>query len=327
MFKVRNSKTAVITGITGQDGSYLAELLLKKGYQVIGLVSRKHSIGKDNIKDFQDKLLLVEGDLLDKRSLVGIVKKFKPREFYNLGALTFVPDSWKQATLMADINSLGVTRLLEAVVDHSPETRFYQASTAKMFGQVEKVPQDEETAIQARDPYGISKAFAHLIIKAFRRHFGLFAVSGILYNHESERRGEQFVTRKISIGAVKIKLGLEKELSLGNLDAQQDWGYAPDYVKAIWLMLQQDKPQDFVIATGKLHSVGDVCRIAFSYLDLDFKKYVKIDKRFLRKEKGVKLAGDASKARRVLGWQPKTSFEKMIKKMVDFDLKRLKEKK
>ncbi len=314
-------KTAFITGITGQDGSYLSELLLSKGYKVVGLVSKKHGIGEQNITHIKKKLILEDGDLLDKKSLEKILLKHRPTEVYNLAAISFVPASWENSALVLDVNCLGVVRLLEIIKDKLPKTKFVQATSSKIFGHPKEKPQNEETKIIPVEPYGVSKAAAHLLIQNFREKFGLFFVSLIMFNHESERRGEMFVTRKITQGAVKIKLGLQKELFLGNLKAEQDWGYAPDYVKVMWLVLQQSKPDDFVIATGKLHSVEDVCRIAFSHLELDYKKFVKIDKYFFRKQEARQIIGDASKAKRVLDWQPTVSFEEMIKKMVAHDLR------
>ena len=319
-------KTAFITGITGQDGSYLSEILLSKGYKVVGLVSKKHDIGEQNIAHLKEKLILEEGDLLDKKSLEKALLKHRPTEVYNLAAISFVPASWENTTLVLDVNCLGVARLLEIIKEKLPKARFLQATSSKIFGHPEEAPQNEETKIVPVEPYGVSKAAAHFLVQNFRECFGLFLVSLIMFNHESERRGEMFVTRKITQRAVKIKLGLEKELFLGNLKANQDWGYAPDYVKAMWLALQQKKPCDLVIATGKLHRVEDVCRIAFSHLGLDYKKFVKIDKHFFRIQEARKIVGDASKAKRVLGWQPTISFEAMIKKMVDSDLKILRRK-
>ena len=316
--------TAFITGITGQDGSYLAEFLLKKNYQVIGLISNKHNIGWQNIESFQDQLILEPGDLLDKNSLEKIIKKFKPAEIYNLAGLTFVPASWDNPTLSLDINTLGTSRLLEAIRDFSPQTKFYQATSAKIFGLPKESPQTENTPLNPVDPYSVSKAASHYLVRDFRNHFQLFAVSGILYNHESERRGEEFVTRKISSTAAKIKLGLADKLTLGSLDSQQDWGYAPDYVEAMWLMLQQTKPDDYIIASGKLHSVKDVCAIAFSHLKLDYKKFVETDKKFVRKTEALAPVGDASKAQKILHWQPKVDFKTMIINMVENDLQLLK---
>lgn len=317
-------KTAFITGITGQDGSYLSELLLEKGDKVVGLVSKKHGIGEENIAHIKRQLILEDGDLLDKKSLERALLKHKPDEIYNLGAITFVPSSWENTELVFDVNCQGVLRILDIIKEKLPKARFLQATSSKIFGVPEASPQNEETPIVPVEPYGASKAGAHFLVKNFRERFGLFLASLIMFNHESERRGEQFVTRKISQGAVKIKLGLEKTLALGDLKARQDWGYAPDYVQAMWLVLQQNSPEDYVIATGKLHRVEDVCRIAFSHLNLDYKKFVKIDKKFFRKIEARKIVGDASKARKVLGWQPSISFEEMIKKMVEYDLKNLK---
>lgn len=314
-------KVAFITGITGQDGSYLAEFLLKKKYQVVGLISKKHNVGYQNIKLIKKYLILEFGDLRDKKSLEKIIKKYRPIEIYNLGGITFIPKSWEEPELTFDVNALGALRLLELMRDFCPRAKFYQASSAKIFGNPKIGPQNEETPIQPTTPYAVSKACAHFLTQNFREHFNLFACSGIMYNHESERRGAEFVTRKITLTAAKIKLGKAKKLLLGNLEAKQDWGYAPDYVEAMWLMLQQEKPDDYIIATGKLHSVKDICRIAFGYLNLDWKKYVEYHKKLVRKEEAQMFFGDASKARRILGWRPKMSFEEMIKKMVDNDLK------
>jgi len=316
-------KTAFITGITGQDGSYLAELLLAKDYTVVGLVSQKHDIGDQNVKGFKEKLRLEVGDLLDKASLERIIQEYKPDEIYNLGGITFVPTSWDKPVLTNDVNALGPLRILEIIRDDFPKIRFYQATTAKIFGDPAEVPQTEQTPVHPQDPYRVSKTCAHFLTQVFRRQFGLFACSGILYNHESERRGPEFVTRKITQGAVKIKLGLEKSLSLGNLKAKQDWGYAPDYVEAMWLMLQQEKADDYIVATGELHTVEDVCRVAFGVLGLDHQKYLKEDKQLYRKTEAKALTGDATKAKRILGWQPKTSFAAMIEKMVEHDRKLL----
>ncbi|MFC1711815.1 GDP-mannose 4,6-dehydratase [Patescibacteria group bacterium] len=317
-------KTAFITGITGQDGSFLAELLLEKGYKVVGLISKKHNIGYQNISSFQNKLILEYGDLLDKESLKEIIRKHKPQEIYNLGGITFVPMSWEKPELTFDVNALGVARMLEIINKNTPKTRFFQATSAKIFGNPKVSPQNEETTVLPDSPYAVSKASAHFLVQNFRAHFSLFACSGIMYNHESERRGVEFVTRKITSTAVKIKLGLESKLTLGNLEAYQDWGYAPDYVKAMWLMLQQLKPADYVLATGKLHAVKDVCAIAFEYLGLDWKRYVKTDKKFVRKEEASKFMGDSAKAKKDLNWQLQTSFKQMIIKMVDSDLKIIK---
>ena len=317
-------KVAFITGVTGQDGSYLAEFLLKKDYKVVGLISKEHNIGYQNINYIKKKLILEFGDLLDKDSLKRIIIKHKPKEIYNLGGITFVPASWEKPVLTLDVNTLGTLRILKIIRDFLPKTKFYQATSAKIFGDPKVTPQNEETPINPNTPYGVSKASAHFLTQNFRQHFNIFACSGILYNHESERRGPEFVTRKITQTAAKIKLGLSKELKLGNLKAKQDWGYALDYVKAMWLMLQQKKADDYVIASGKLHAVEEVCQIAFSYLGLDWKKYVKQDAKFIRREETKVFFGDASKARKKLGWWPKTSFKEMIIKMVENDLKLLK---
>ncbi len=317
-------KTAFITGITGQDGSYLAEFLLKKNYKIVGLVSKKHGIGEENIRAVKAKLVLEKGDLLDKASLEKIFRKHKPQEVYNLAALSFIPACWQKPALAFDINALGVLRLLTIIKEGYPKVRFFQASSSKIFGKPKTCPQDEETKIDPIDPYGISKAAAHFLTQSFRKNFSLFAVSGISYNHESLRRGEDFVTRKISLAAVKIKLGLVQKLRLGNLNAKEDWGWAPDYVRAMWLMLQQKKPDDYIIATGNLHSVREICQIAFGYLGLDYKKYTVRDKMFFRKQAEVKLCGAANKAKKKLGWQPTVSFKGMIKKMVEEDVKKIK---
>ncbi len=316
-------KTALITGITGQDGSYLSEFLLSKKYKVVGVISQKHNIGWQNIEHIKSKLVLENGDLLDKASLKRIVLKHKPDEIYNLGGLTFVPTSWEQPSLVLDINTIGVARFLEILVEHAPKSRFYQASSAKVFGNPKKFPQTEATPLAPQDPYSTSKAASHLLVENFKNQFNLFAASGIMYNHESERRGPEFVTRKITQAAVKIKLGKEKKVALGNLDAKQDWGYAPDYIEAMWLMLQQPKPQDYIIATGILHSVRDICQIAFSHLDLKYQDFVTIDKRFFRKTLARALTGNPAKAKKELGWKPRTTFKQMIIKMVEHDLKLL----
>ncbi len=317
-------KSAFITGITGQDGSYLAEFLLNKGYKVVGLVSQKHDIGDQNIKSFKKKLILEIGDLLDKKSLEKIINKHKPEEIYNLGGITFVPASWEKPVLTNDVNALGCLRLLEIIREQFPKAKFYQATTAKIFGDLAESPQSEETPVNPMDPYSVSKTCAHFLTQLFRKQFGLFSCSGILYNHESERRGPEFVTRKITQAAVKIKLGTEQKLILGDLEAKQDWGYAPDYVRAMWLMLQQKKADDCIVASGELHSVADVCKVAFTVLGLDYRQFVETDKALFRKTEAGALVGNATKARRTLGWQPKTTFEEMIKKMVNFDMEILK---
>lgn len=315
------TKTAFITGITGQDGSYLSELLLTKNYKVVGLISSKYNIGFHNIKNIQDKLILETGDLLDETSLERIILKYKPDEIYNLGGVTFIPLSWEKPILTFKVNTLAVLSMLNIINKNLKKTRFFQATSAKIFGDPLIAPQTEETEIRPFGPYGVSKASSHFLVQNYRNHFNLFAVSGIMYNHESERRGIEFVTRKITYNAVSIKLGRIKSLTLGDIDARQDWGYAPDYVEAMWLMLQQEKASDYIIASGKLHSVKEVCEIAFTYLNLDWKKYVKYDQSLVRKEVAKKFYGDSGKAKKILGWKPKTSFVDMIKKMVDNDLK------
>ena len=318
--------TAFITGITGQDGSYLAELLLGKNYRVVGLISSKNDIGDQNIKAIKDKLILAPGDLLDQSSLEAIIAKYRPDEIYNLAGMTFVPKSWEIPTLTLDVNVLGVSRLLELMMRFIPKSKFYQATSAKIFGLPQESPQTETTPLNPLDPYSVSKAAAHYLVQNWRDHLGLFAVSGILYNHESQRRGEEFVTRKITQTAVKIKLGLAKQLTLGNLDDRQDWGYAPDYVQAMWLMRQQGKPADYIIASGQSHSVREICTIAFSYLGLSYRDYVITDKNLIRKTEARELLGDAGKAERILGWRPKTSFKDMIIKMTENDLQLLRRK-
>jgi len=315
-------KTAFITGITGQDGSYLAELLLKKNYKVIGLVSKKHGIGNQNIKQFKDKLILEEGDLLDKTSLEKIIKKHSPNEIYNLGAVSFVPSSWEKPSFVFNVNALGSARILELIKDVCPKTKFFQATSAKIFGNPLESPQNEKTSVSPATPYATSKAAAHFLTKNFRDHFNIFACSAIMYNHESERRGEQFVSRKITSGAVKIKLGLKKSLKLGNIEAEVDWGYAPDYVFAIWKMLQQSEADDYILASGKQHKVKDILQIAFSHLDLEWKKLVEYDETLARKEQEKKFYGDISKTKKKLNWEPKVGFKKMIIKMVEYDLRR-----
>ena len=315
--------TALITGITGQDGSYLAEWLLQKQYRVVGLVSPKHDIGDQNIREIKDKLVLAQGDLLDQAGLAAIMEQYRPDEIYNLAGMTFVPKSWEVPTLTLDVNLLGLSRLLELMLKFVPKSKLYQATSAKIFGIPKDSPQTETTPLNPLDPYSVSKAAAHNLIQNFRHHTGLFAVSGILYNHESERRGPEFVTRKITQAAVKIKLGLAQQLILGNLDDRQDWGYAPDYVQAMWLMLQQAEPDDYIIASGRSHSVREVCTLAFSFLGLSYRDYVQTDKNLIRKIEAKELLGDAGKALRVLGWRPKTSFKDMIIKMVENDLQLL----
>jgi len=320
-------KTAFITGITGQDGSFLAQFLLAKNYQVVGLISRKHGIGEDNIKGFKDQLVLEPGDLLDKSSLERIINQYQPDEIYNLAGISFVPTGWEKPALTFNVNCLGLARILETVRDDYPRARVFQASSAKMFGHPDKKMVNEKTGLKPEDIYATSKTAAHFLVKNFRKKFKLFCCSGIMFNHESERRGLEFVTRKVTHGAAKIKLGLADDLALGNLDTQVDWGYAPDYVEAMWLMLQEKEADDFILAAGELHSLKEVCQIAFSYLDLDYEKFVRINKQFYQKNPRPGLKGDASKAKKKLGWQPRTKFKEMIEKMVEYDLNLLKEKK
>jgi GDPmannose 4,6-dehydratase len=314
---------ALITGITGQDGSYLAELLLDKGYEVHGMVRRSSTENFERIAHLVDRISLVQADLLDPSSLVEALQESEPSEVYNLGAQSFVPTSWRQPVLTAEFTAVGVTRLLEAVRRVNPQIRFYQASSSEMFGKVREVPQNEQTPFYPRSPYGVAKVYGHFITVNYRESYGLHAVSGILFNHESPRRGLEFVTRKISDGVARIKLGLADELRLGNLEAQRDWGFAGDYVEAMWLMLQQDEPEDFVIATGEPHSVQEYVDAAFAHVDLDPARYVVVDPEFLRPAEVDHLVGDASKAREKLGWQPKVSFQELVEMMVDADLERL----
>ena len=313
-------KKALITGVTGQDGSYLAEFLLDKGYEVIGMVRRTSTVNFQRIQHIQDRLTLVQGDLLDQSSLVAVMDEHRPQEVYNLAAQSFVPTSWKQPVLTGEFTALGVTRMLEAVRMVDPGIRFYQASSSEIFGKVREVPQNEKTPFYPRSPYGVAKVYGHWITVNYRESYGIFACSGILFNHESPRRGLEFVTRKVTYGAAKIKLGLAQELRLGNLDSQRDWGFAGDYVKAMWLMLQQDEPDDYVVAMGQPHSVRELCELAFSHLGLDWRDRVVVDPAFIRPAEVDQLVGDSRKARRVLGWQPSVSFEELIQMMVDADL-------
>ena len=316
-------KRAVITGITGQDGSYLAELLLANGYDVIGVVRRSSSPNYWRIEHLLDRITLRPADLLDQLSLLRLIQDVRPHEFYNLAAMSFVPASWDQPLLTGDFNAMGVTRLLEAVRHVDPEIKIYQASSSEMYGRVREVPQTEMTPFYPRSPYGVSKVFGHYITVNYRESYGLFAVSGILFNHESPRRGVEFVTRKVTDGVARIKLGLADHLALGNLQAMRDWGFAGDYVRAMWLMLQQPKADDYVIATGISHSVKDLVEVAFGHAGLEWKKYVRTDPALLRPAEVDHLIGDASKAKRVLGWQPKVTFDGLIQMMVDEDLRRL----
>jgi GDPmannose 4,6-dehydratase len=317
------TRRALITGITGQDGSYLAELLLEEGYEVFGLTRRLSAPNYWRIRHILDRLTLIPGDLLDQLSLIRVLERVRPHEFYNLAAMSFVPASWEQPMLTGEFNSQGVTRVLEAVRVVDPAIRIYQASSSEMFGKVREVPQKETTPFYPRSPYGVSKVFAHYITVNYRESYNLFAVSGILFNHESPRRGLEFVTRKVTDGAARIKLGLAGELGLGNLDAHRDWGFAGDYVRAMWLMLQQSDADDYVIATGQSHSVRDLVEIAFDHVGLDWQKHVVLDPAFLRPAEVDHLIGDASKARAALGWAPTVSFEGLVRMMVDADLERL----
>jgi GDPmannose 4,6-dehydratase len=316
-------KTALITGVTGQDGSYLAELLLEKGYRVVGMTRRSSTDVHERIEHIVGRIEIVSGDLLDQSSMSNLLAECRPDEVYNLAAQSFVPASWTQPVLTGEFTALGVTRLLEAIRAIDPRIRFYQASSSEMFGKVLQTPQNEETPFYPRSPYGVAKVYGHWITVNYRESYGLFAVSGILFNHESSRRGKEFVTRKISDGVARIKLGLANELRLGNLDAQRDWGFAGDYVRAMWLMLQQTSPGDFVIATGRTHSVRDFVRLAFAAVDLDYERYVVLDERFVRPAEVDLLIGDASAAERVLGWTPSVAFEQLVETMVRADLDRL----
>jgi len=313
-------KTALITGITGQDGSYLADFLLEKGYQVVGMVRRTSTVNFDRIAHIQERVILTQGDLLDQVSLVDIMKEYRPDEIYNLAAQSFVPTSWKQPVLTGEFTALGVTRMLDAMRMVVPEARFYQASSSEMFGKVREVPQNERTPFYPRSPYGVAKVYGHWITVNYRESYGLFACSGILFNHESPRRGLEFVTRKVTHGAARIKLGMAQELPMGNLEAQRDWGFAGDYVRAMWLMLQQDEPEDFVVATGIPHSVRELLEVAFDHLGLNYRDHVEVDERFIRPADVDQLVGDATKARDSLGWVPEVAFEELIKMMVDHDL-------
>ena len=317
------TRRALITGVTGQDGSYLAEFLLEKGYEVHGMVRRSSTETFQRLQGCRDAITLHTGDLLDQRSLTDVLRDCEPQEIYNLAAMSFVAASWNQPVLTAEFSGVGATRMLEAMREVVPEARFYQASSSEMFGQVLEVPQTETTPFYPRSPYGVAKAYGHFITVNYRESYDLFACSGILFNHESERRGLEFVTRKVTHGAASIKLGLADELPLGNLDAERDWGYAKDYVEAMWLMLQQDEPDDYVIATGETHSVRELVDVAFEHVGLDPDNHVKIDPRFLRPAEVEHLIGDASKAHEQLGWKPRTSFAELVAIMVDSDLELL----
>jgi GDPmannose 4,6-dehydratase len=320
---MNESKRALITGITGQDGSYLAELLLDKGYEVHGMVRRASTETFQRLEGIRDAINLHTGDLLDQRSLVDVMRECEAEEIYNLAAMSFVAASWSQPVLTAEFTAVGVTRVLEAMREVSPQARFYQASSSEMFGQVLEVPQRETTPFYPRSPYGVAKCYGHFITVNYRESYDLYAACGILFNHESERRGLEFVTRKVTHAAAAIKLGLQTEVALGNLDAERDWGYAKDYVEAMWMMLQEDEPDDYVIATGEAHSVRELVDVAFAHVGLDPADHVRIDPRYLRPAEVEHLIGDPSKARAKLGWEPRTSFEDMVKRMVDSDLELL----
>lgn len=317
-------KCALITGITGQDGSYLAEFLLQQGYRVAGMVRRSSTVNFDRIKHIQDEIDIVQGDLLDQSSLIEILREYRPAEVYNLAAQSFVPTSWKQPVLTGEFTALGVTRMLEAIRTVDPAIRFYQASSSEMFGKVQEVPQTERTPFYPRSPYGVAKVYGHWITVNYRESYNLFACSGILFNHESPRRGLEFVTRKITYHVAKIKLGLAKELRLGNLDAKRDWGFAGDYVRAMWLMLQQPEPDDYVVSTGETHSVREFCEVAFDHVKLNWQDYVVQDPAFMRPAEVDHLIGNPAKAGAKLGWEPTVSFAGLVRMMVDADLAELK---
>ena len=314
---------ALITGITGQDGSYLADLLLEKGYDVYGMVRRASTETFERIAHIKDRLTLVQADLLDELSLIKIMEEIQPAEIYNLAAMSFVPTSWDQPILTGEFTAIGVVRVLEAMRRACPKARFYQASSSEMYGKVREVPQTELTPFHPRSPYGVSKVFGHYITVNYRESYDLFAVSGILFNHESPRRGKEFVTRKVTDGVARIKLGLQKELRMGNLDSERDWGFSGDYVKAMWMMLQQDQPDDYVIATGLTHSVKRLVNVAFARAGLNWEDHVVQDPRFIRPAEVDQLLGDSTKARTVLGWEPEVDFESLVHMMVDADLERL----
>ena len=314
-------KRALITGITGQDGSYLAEFLLEQGYEVIGMVRRSSTVNFERIKHIQERLTLVSGDLLDQASMIDIIDQTRPDEVYNLAAQSFVQTSWSQPVFTGETTALGVTRLLDAVRMVDADIRMYQASSSEMFGKVREVPQKETTPFYPRSPYGVAKVYGHWITVNYRESYNLFAVSGICFNHESPRRGHEFVTRKIARSAARIKLGLDSELRLGNLDAQRDWGYAPDYVRGMWMMLQQDQPDDYVLATGKTHTVQRFVELAFGYVGLDYRNYLVQDPRFMRPAEVDLLVGDPSKARAAMGWSATTTFEELVSLMVEAELK------
>jgi len=314
---------ALVTGITGQDGSYLAEFLLSKGYEVIGMVRRSSTVTYERISEIQDDVTIIQGDLHDQSSLMDIMEQYHPDEVYNLAAQSFVPTSFSQPVLTGEVTGLGVTRMLEAVRLVNNKTRYYQASTSEMFGKVREVPQSESTPFHPRSPYGVAKVYGHWITVNYRESYDMYATSGILFNHESPRRGREFVTRKITYGVARIKHGLAKELSLGNLEAQRDWGYAGDYVEAMWLMLQQDTPEDYVVGMGETHSVREFCQVAFDHVGLDYKDYVKVDPRYFRPAEVDLLVSNPDKAHIQLGWSPKVSFAGLVRLMVDSDMQRV----
>jgi GDPmannose 4,6-dehydratase len=316
-------RRALITGITGQDGSYLAEFLLGKGYEVHGMVRRSSEEKFERIAHIRDHVTLHQGDLLDQYSITSLLSKIEPHEVYNLAAQSFVPTSWNQPVLTGEFTALGVTKVLEAIRHVAPKTRFYQASSSEMFGRVRETPQSEDTPFYPRSPYGVAKAYGHFITVNYRESFGIFAASGILFNHESPRRGLEFVTRKVTDGVARIRHGLATQLRLGNLDAQRDWGFAGDYVDAMWRMLQQKEARDYVVASGETHTVRELCEIAFARADLDWQKHVVLDPAFIRPAEVDLLIGDPAKARRELGWQPTVTFKTLVEMMVDADLERL----
>lgn len=318
------AKKALVTGITGQDGSYLADFLLAKGYQVYGMVRRSSMEKFDRIDHIKDQIVIKQADLLDQYSLIKLLEEIQPDEVYNLAAMSFVPTSWSQPVLTAEFTAVGVTRVLEAIRAVNPRIKFYQASSSEMFGKVKEIPQNENTPFHPRSPYGVAKVYGHYITVNYRESYDIFGVSGILFNHESPRRGMEFVTRKVTYNAAKIKLGLTDALYMGNLDAKRDWGYAGDYVKAMWQMLQQENPEDYVIATNETHSVKELVEIAFSALDLDYKDYIKVDEQFIRPAEVDLLIGDFSKAKKQLGWQPEVSFAQLVEMMVKSDLELVK---
>lgn len=320
-----SKRVALITGVTGQDGSYLAEFLLQQGYQVLGMVRRTSTVNFSRIAHIQDRLTLVSGDMLDEPSMIAILREHRPLEVYNLAAQSFVPTSWQQPVFTGEVTGLGVTRILDAIKIVDPTIRFYQASSSEMFGKVRAVPQDETTPFYPRSPYGVAKVFGYWTTVNYRESYGIHASNGILFNHESHRRGLEFVTRKVTHSVARIKLGLADELRLGNLDSRRDWGFAGDYVQAMWLMLQQDEPDDYVVATGETHSVRELCEVAFKHVGLDWEEYVVQDERFMRPAEVDLLVGDASKAQKVLDWEPTITFQELVAMMVEADLAALRD--